>query len=90
MVLRLHYKFYIKGSLGVSSFSEAKENIESPEFKLSIKTLDQESRISPNGSISFGYYINDNVRTDLTIGYDSVSFKNKSYYLKPGEILRLS
>lgn len=57
--------FYLKGNLGVNFFDPVNE----------YNKLKQKSFVSPIIGIGLGYYLNNRLRTDLTIDYTNVKFK---------------
>ena len=73
-------KYYIKPSVGFSNFNNVAEKGDT--FNISQKT-----KMSLNGNIALGYYINENIRTDIAIGYDEVNFKDGFYRYKVREFV---
>lgn len=74
--------FYIKPSIGLSSFNEITERF------TPVRSFKQKSNYNPNFSISIGKYINTNIRTELLLGYDIGNFKttNKKFGLSAEEM----
>ena len=72
--------FYLKANVGANKMNTVKETVEA----INIKSIKQKSDITPFFGGGVGYYINNNIRTDITFDYFSPSFKdatgNLSYY----------
>jgi len=77
--------FYIKPSIGLSSFNEIIEEDTSNKTTINFK---QKSDYNPNFSISIGKHINTNIRAELLLGYDIANFKktNKKIGLSTEEM----
>jgi len=71
--------FYLKATIGANKIKESIEKKPKMEF-----IVHQESEISPALDIGLGYYFNKIFRSDIELGWDSVSFQkainNFSYF----------
>jgi opacity protein-like surface antigen len=65
--------FYLKGIMGLNKMNEAIEKNTKTSFNLK-----QEAIPSPFVGVGMGYYINDQIRTDLTFNYYSPFFITES------------
>ena len=68
--------FYLKGSVGANKFNNAKENNSFEGAK--IDSNKSKGEINPSYNVGIGFYLNDYVRHDLTIGYSKANFKNSN------------
>lgn len=71
--------FYLKGTIGANKIKEFIETKPRMEF-----TTQQHSEISPSLAIGLGYYFNKTFRSDIELGWHSISFQkaidNFSYF----------
>lgn len=68
-------QYYIKLAAGVNKLNKVTE-------KHDTVIVPQSSQFNLIGSIAFGYYVNNNFRTDINLGYDSIKFKDGSHHYK--------
>jgi len=67
---------YLKGAIGANKFNNAKEN--NYVYDIEIDSNKSKSEVSPSFNVGLGFYLNDYIRHDLTIGYSKANFKNSN------------
>jgi opacity protein-like surface antigen len=70
---------YLKGAIGANKFNNAKEKNYVDDIE--IDSNKSKGEVSPSFNVGLGFYLNDYIRHDLTIGYSKANFKNSSINL---------